>query len=109
MPKIHMQMKYRCHGPTSEKEASHRAWKNSSLCAERSTWACRVYSPHTVGNVLVGEVCVNREQQERGHIFASTTAAPSLEGHTHNLREAQTKPPARWGFDGGYGAIAEVW
>lgn len=64
MPKIHVQMKYRCRGPTSEKVASHHAWKNSSLCAEQSTWACRVCSPPTVGNVLAGEVRVNGEQQE---------------------------------------------
>lgn len=64
MPKIHMQMKYRCCGPTYEKVASHRARKNSSLCAEQSTWACSVRSPYTVGRVLVGEVRVNGEQQE---------------------------------------------
>lgn len=28
---------------------------------------------------------------------------------TLSLREAQAKPQARWEFDGGYGAVAEVW
>jgi len=107
MPRIHMQMKCRCRGPTSEKMASHLAWKNSGFCAEESTWACRVCCPYAVGNVVMGEARVNREQQEGGHIFASTTVAPSLECHTHNLGEAEENPPARWGFDGSCGAMAE--
>lgn len=84
-------MKYRCRGPTSEKVASHHAWKKSCLCAEQSTWACRACSAHAVGSVLVGAVRVKEEQRECECIFSSPTAAPSLEGCTH-LREAQGKP-----------------
>lgn len=58
MPKIHMQTKYRCHGPTSEKVESHHVWKNSTLCAEQSTWRAGSIL-HTQWAMFLWEKCVS--------------------------------------------------
>lgn len=90
MPKIHMQMKYRCPGPASEKVPSHHAWKNSSLFA-KYLGEQGLFPTHSV---LVGEVHVNRSNSSDDIFLQALLLLPPSKV-TLSLREGQAKLSAR--------------
>ena len=64
---------------------------------------------HTQWAMCLWEKCMSMGSSRSKDILLQAPLLLPASKVTLSLREAQAKPQARWEFDGGYGAVAEVW